>query len=703
MRGGAPFFLLLMASAGLVVLVVGLSPLSAMEVPTRSIFLTLNALLVGCLGLLSLRESRRGDMAEAQARQQAAVNQLGQQVLLGTDLDSLMQEAARVVGDTLSLDGCDILEALPGSNGLSRRAGVGWQSESHDHASRVTVPGKRQPFGVICAHRRRLRAFTTQEVSFLETVANILAAAIERKRGEDAQSRLVAILDATTDLVATASSDMKLLYLNRAGREMLGVGAEEEVPPLSLPELLAEKTRASFHVEGFQALVRNGIWAADTLVQSRSGGEIPMSQVFLAHKSPSGAVEFFSTIGRDLRDHQSLEEQVRRAQKLEAIGRLAGGIAHDFNNLLCIITGYSECLLESMADSDERKDCVRELKNAADRAAALTRQLLVFSRKQVFIPSILNLNTVLTDMEKMLRRLISEDIELMTRLEPALYSITADKGQIEQVVMNLVVNARDAMVKGGKLLLETTNVQLGAAYVQEHPEVRPGAYVVLDVSDSGCGMPADVQAHIFEPFFTTKDIGKGTGLGLATVYGIVKQCEGHIEVKSEPGRGTTFRIYLPHVQEQLFPRDTEPAGKKTPDGKETILLVEDEQGVRRLARQILGKHGYNILEAKDGKEAIGIADSHAEPIDLLLTDVVMPGMNGGELARTLGKRRPDMKILFVSGYTDSVLVQRGIKAGEVDCLLKPYSRDALTQKVREVLDSGPVKAWVGAGSLAGTH
>jgi PAS domain S-box-containing protein len=735
-RGGARFFLLLMATAGLVVLVVGLSPVSAMEVPARNIFLALNALLVVCLGLLSLRESRRGDTAEAQARQQTAVNQLGQHALLGTDLDSLLEEAASVVYQTLALDGCDLLEALPGGVWLRRRAGAGWQPPAYDSAAlesdgapaqagkgklvkadppedagagdprcalSVTVPGKLQPFGVIRAYLRRSRVFTVNEASFVETIAAILAAAIERKRSEDVQSRLVAILDATTDLVATASRDMTLLYVNRAGREILGIGAEETLPPLSLPELLAEKARGSFHQEGFQTLVRNGIWTADTLVQSRSGGQIPMSQVFLAHKSPAGAVEFFSTVGRDLREHQSLEEQVRRAQKLEAVGRLAGGIAHDFNNLLCIINGYSEYLLETIADGDERKDCVRELKNASDRAAALTRQLLVFSRKQMFIPSILNLNTVLTDMEKMLRRLISEDIELVTRLDPTLYSITADPGQIEQVVMNLVVNARDAMAKGGILTLETSNVQLGPAHVQEHPEFRPGPYVMLAVSDTGIGMPADVQAHIFEPFFTTKEIGKGTGLGLATVYGIIKQCEGHIEVKSAPGRGTTFHIYLPHIQQQFLPKEAEPAGRKSGSGKETILLVEDEQGVRRLARQILDKHGYNILEAKDGQEALDIADAHAQPIDLLLTDVVMPGMNGGELARILGGRRPDMKILFVSGYTDSVLVQRGVKAGEVDCLLKPYSRDALTEKVREVLDSGPAKVRDGACALAGAN
>jgi PAS domain S-box-containing protein len=389
---------------------------------------------------------------------------------------------------------------------------------------------------------------------------------------------------------------------------------------------------------------------------------------------------------QDVTERRSLEEKLLQAQKMEAIGRLAGGVAHDFNNLLTIINGYSDIVLGRLSSDDQMRDLVAEITRAGERAASLTRQLLAFSRKQVLDPKVLDLNDVLGQTEKMLRRLLGEDIELATRLQPTLGSVRADPGQIEQVVLNLAVNARDAMPKGGKLTIETQNVRLDESYAATHPEVRPGAYVLLAVSDTGCGMTPEVKAHLFEPFFTTKAPGLGTGLGLATVFGIVKQSGGHIEVYTEPNVGTTFKIYLPRVRDGARPTPSCPGCTSIPAGNETVLLVEDEDAVLTLGRHVLQASGYTVLGAGRAHEALRICAEHPGPIHLLVTDVVMPEMGGRQLAEHVQRLRPGMRVLYVSGYTDDAVVRHGILEREVNFLQKPFTAAGLASKVREVLD-----------------
>ncbi len=386
---------------------------------------------------------------------------------------------------------------------------------------------------------------------------------------------------------------------------------------------------------------------------------------------------------------QASEDQLRQSQKLEAVGHLAGGVAHDFNNLLTVITGYSDLTLLRLDKDEPNRANVEEIKKAGQRAASLTRQLLAFSRKQVLQPRILKLNSIVSDVEKMLRRLIGEDIDLLTLLEPSLGQINADPGQIEQVILNLAVNARDAMPQGGKLTIETSNVDLDNEYARKHAAIRPGKYVMLALSDTGTGMDAETQARMFEPFFTTKVQGKGTGLGLSTVYGIVKQSEGNIWVYSELGKGTTFKVYLPRVDDLARIETAPESGAAAPQGRETVLLTEDEEPVRRLTRRILELNGYQVLEAANGDEALSIYKEHTGQIDLIVTDVVMPKMSGLELAQSVKILRPNIKVLYLSGYTDDAIVRHGILDQKMAFLQKPFTPDALLRKVREVLDATP--------------
>ena len=399
----------------------------------------------------------------------------------------------------------------------------------------------------------------------------------------------------------------------------------------------------------------------------------------------------FELFAEDVTERRVLEQQLRQSQKMEAIGRLAGGIAHDFNNLLMVISGYSEFLLERLGAEPHLRGPAQEIAGAAERASSLTRQLLAFSRKQMLAPRIVNLNDVATENIKMLTRMIGEDIDLVMVPGPNLWSIRADAGQLEQVIMNLAVNARDAMASGGKLTIETSNVTLDEDYARSHAPLPAGDYVMVAISDTGEGMDSDTQSRIFEPFFTTKGT-KGTGLGLSTVYGIIKQSGGYIWVHSELGRGTTFKIYLPRVPStgQAATHVASPVEyRKVEPGTETILLVEDEANLRYLARQYLEKQGYKVIEAADGAVAMQIAVAHDKMIHLLLTDVIMPGMNGRELAQRISEIRPNVKVLYMSGYTENVIGHDGMLDAGVRLLQKPFTLRDLKSKVREVLDATP--------------
>ncbi|MBI1940202.1 MAG: response regulator [Acidobacteria bacterium] len=389
----------------------------------------------------------------------------------------------------------------------------------------------------------------------------------------------------------------------------------------------------------------------------------------------------------EIAERESLQKQLVQAQKMEAIGRLAGGVAHDFNNLLTIITGYSDLLLEQVKSGSPIRGQMEEIRRAADRAAALTRQLLAFGRRQVLAPQVLNLNKIVANMDKMLRRLIGEDLDLVTKLDPALSQTKVDPSQVEQVIMNLAVNSRDAMPEGGKLMIETANAELDANYARRHAMAAPGRFVMLAVSDTGCGMDAETQSRIFEPFFTTKETGKGTGLGLATVYGIVKQIGGEIWVYSEPGRGTTFKVYFPQVEGPERAVQTPKVVSASQRGSETILVVEDEEAVRSLVRRVLESKGYAVLTASTAEEAARLCEQQEGKISLLLTDVVMPGMSGRKLAHHLGFSRPEMKVLYMSGYTDNAIVHQGVLDPGTAFLQKPFTPDAVLRKVREVLDT----------------
>jgi signal transduction histidine kinase/ActR/RegA family two-component response regulator len=398
---------------------------------------------------------------------------------------------------------------------------------------------------------------------------------------------------------------------------------------------------------------------------------------------PDGAVVMHLNIS----SHKQTEQQLVQSRKMEAIGQLAGGVAHDFNNLLCVMNGYADFLLGQLPPGGPLYEYADEIRKAGERASALTRQLLAFSRRQMLQVRVVDLNTLVRDAEMMLRRLIGEDVEVVTALDPALRPVLADPGQVEQILLNLAVNARDAMPQGGRLLLSTANAQLDSGNLPGRPEVRPGRYALLSVSDSGCGMTSEVLAHLFEPFFTTKPAGKGTGLGLATVYGIVKQLGGHVEVDSEPGRGSTFRVYLPHAESTAPSLERGPRPAEVRGGGETILLAEDESGVRSLACRVLQQKGYTVLEASDGEQALSLCQSYPGRIDLLLTDAIMPKLSGVALARRVTALRPGIRMMFMSGFTDSALVRHGMATGEVECLLKPFTPEALARVVRQVLDN----------------
>jgi PAS domain S-box-containing protein len=421
-------------------------------------------------------------------------------------------------------------------------------------------------------------------------------------------------------------------------------------------------------------------------ISRKDGSKRKVSASVSLIRNEEGRATGFRGIFRDVTDKMRLEEQLRQAVKMEAIGRLAGSVAHDFNNILTAIIGYSGMLMQQLPEGSPEHEKLLQIGRAAARAADLTRQLLVFSRKQILDTEVMNLNEVVVELEKMLKRLIGEDIELVTMLNPSLGYVQADASQIEQILMNLAVNARDAMPNGGNLTIETADVFLDEDYCRVHPEVEPAQYVMFAVSDSGRGMDAETLSRCFDPFFTTKQKGAGTGLGLSTVYGIVKQHRGHITVYSEPGHGTIFKVYLPKAEE-FHEEPLKPPGiGLRPQGNETILIVEDESLVRNLNREALEMLGYSALTASDPREAVALSDEHEGPIHLLLTDVVLPQMDGSTLFGKISSKRPEMKVLYMSGYTENFIVHHGVLDRSVHFIAKPFTVEALAAKIRQVLD-----------------
>jgi PAS domain S-box-containing protein len=425
----------------------------------------------------------------------------------------------------------------------------------------------------------------------------------------------------------------------------------------------------------------------------KDGGLLTVQLSVRAVRNGAGRVDYYETFVRDVTDQRRLQQQLLQSQKMEAVGRLAGGIAHDFNNLLTVITSYSSLLLEDLAQEDPKRDDLEQIRKAADGAAALTRQLLTFSRQQVVEPRVVNLNAVIENFQKILHRVIGEDVALVTRLAADLGPVLADVGHLEQTLMNLAVNARDAMPTGGTLTIETANVEHDPDFARDPAAAAVRWFVMLAVSDTGCGMDEATKARLFEPFFTTKAPGKGTGLGLATVYGIVQQSGGFIWVYSEPGQGTNFKIYLPQAGASAEGEATA-AGARVPRGTETVLLVEDAAAVRAVTKQVLERQGYTVLEAPNGEAALRLGQKHHGPIHLLLTDVVMPLVSGRQLAEQLAPARPDMKVLYASGYTDDSVVRHGILEARAAYLQKPFSPEVLARKVRDVLDASEIRAAV---------
>ncbi len=546
---------------------------------------------------------------------------------------------------------------------------------------------------LVVQHYEDEHAYTDRDVEFLDSVGGQIALAIERKQAEeavrDSEERYRSLVENAIVCIHEIDLSGRIMSMNPAGLRMMGATDQSKICGFAYLDFVAPGDRA--RVADLLAQAQQGQPAEFEFVAMTEAGPRVFASNFIPIKAFDGSVIKLMGVTQDVTENKRLEQQLRQAVKMEAVGRLAGGMAHDFNNLLMVIKGHTELLLERVRADEWQYRKINQIQKSAERAAGLTRQLLAFSRMQVLQPKVIDLNTVVVEMGKLLPRLIGEDIELAIVTDPRLGRVKADPGQIEQVIMNLAVNARDAMPEGGKLVIETANVELDEAYARRHPPLSAGRYVLLAVTDNGIGMDAETQVHIFEPFFTTKEKGKGTGLGLATVYGVVKQSGGYVWLYSEVGQGTTFKIYLPRVEEPAETVQSVRGPAETPQGFETILLAEDEREVRDVAREFLELTGYTVLEAKDGAEAIEMANRHPGPIHLLVTDMVMPGMGGRELAARLAGARPEIKVIYMSGYTEYATVRQGELEQNAVLLTKPFTRGILARTVREVLHGGKVQ------------
>ncbi|EEF58716.1 ATP-binding protein [Pedosphaera parvula] len=654
----------------------------------------------------------------SRAHQQTVVAALGQFAIVASDLTSLLNQIVLLISQTLEIEFCSILELRPESNTFLLRAGGGWKegyvnvtTEDTGHASQsgftlisgepvvvrnlssetrfyahqhlldhgvvsgvtVAIQGHSKPFGVLGVHTSYERVFDEDEVHFLLSVANLLGMAIERQRTEPEIQKLAAFAKHNPNPVLEFSSEGMLTFHNKAAEKISKLLGQEH-PETILPPNVA-------------GIVQTCLATGQARLQLETR---PANRVLSWSFYPIMPSQVVHCYVEDITDRLTLEEQFRQAQKMESVGQLAAGVAHDFNNILTIIQGHSGLLMSRANLAPAMITSIQAISFASERATSLTRQLLMFSRKEVIQPKQLDLKSVVDNMSKMLQRLLGETIAFKCTSSPNLPTVLGDTGMMEQILMNLAVNARDAMTKGGTLSVSTGPISVSLDYVKVHPDARTGLFVCLQVQDTGCGMDAPTMKRIFEPFFTTKEAGKGTGLGLATVYGIVKQHSGWIEVNSHLGKGTTFKIFFPATQKVV---ETPAATTVVTDGElrggyETILVVEDEPVLRDLAQLILQDCGYKVIEASSGVEALTIWQQHQGNIDLLLTDMIMPdGLSGKDLAKSLLLHKPQLKVIFSSGYSvDDIGIEPNLKEGP-RFLQKPYSRTTLAKAVRESLDS----------------
>ena len=552
----------------------------------------------------------------------------------------------------------------------------------------VPLKTPRATIGVLVVqHYQNESAYDMRDLEFLDSVGGHIALAIERRRSEEALRKsesVFRLLFSHNPLPTWVMDDetLQFIQVNEAAVRQYGF-ASEEFGRMTIFDIRAEEKSASLEVhpkKDGSAGHHQGVCK-----HRKKDGKV-FEVELISHQFDYAGRRVRLVVAQDISERHILEQQLRQAQKMEAVGRLAGGVAHDFNNLLMVIKGHTELLMNGVPPADRMSRKIMQIDRAADRATALTKQLLAFSRMQVLQPRVMNLNGVVDDMGKLLPRLIGEDIDLGIRTAPDLGAIRADASQMEQIIMNLAVNARDAMPTGGRLIIETSNADLDRTYNSTHPIVKPGRYVLLAVSDTGSGMDAETQAHIFEPFFTTKEPGKGTGLGLATVYGVVKQSGGFIWVYSEVGKGTSFKIYLPRVDQPEDKGSVPLPIAEVPRGTETILLAEDEQDVREVAREFLESGGYTVIEAHNGAEALRLAAEHKATIDLLVTDMVMPGMTGKELAGRLQHQHSGIGVIYMSGYSEQTAAETTQADANMLLLTKPFSRGSILRTVREALN-----------------
>jgi PAS domain S-box-containing protein len=523
------------------------------------------------------------------------------------------------------------------------------------------------------------------ELAYLGSAIDGMLEDLERSQKErhEGQTRLEMMASKIPGMMWTTNTELRTTFCIGAAYQLLGVRPSDRLGK-SLFSFF--QTRDPEHPP---IVAHRRALAGESVTFESQWKDHTFESYLQPLRNSEGEIQGVIGVALDITERKRLTDQLRQSQKMQAVGELAGGVAHDFNNLLMVMKGHAQILIDRLPEESALRQNVLQVEKAADRAASLTRQLLAFSRKQVLQPRVLDMNELVAGMIKMLSRVIGENIEMAFLPGANLDHVKADPGQLEQVLLNLVVNARDAMPNGGRLTIETSNVELDRNYAAKHTSVEQGPYVMLAVTDTGCGMDAETQSHIFEPFFTTKEPGKGTGLGLATVYGVVKQSGGYVYVYSEVGQGTTFKIYMPKVAEEIekIPYEAQPT--KLPAATETILFVEDEQSVRELVRDYLAGAGYQVLEAQDGIQALDVAAAHNGPIHLLITDVVMPHLSGRELAARLASERRDLKLLFISGYTDDTVVRHGVLEGGMAFLQKPFNLKALAQKIRDVLAGQP--------------